>query len=222
MSPSYTLVGTPFSTFTRTIASALVFKGIQYEQKATAPHSELAYEHHPFGFIPCLVIKEDNRSLKLRESQAIIRYLDRIAPYPSLAVAGLEVPEKLWEFVSIIAAFGYKAVELQVVKIRVKSTDEGKESADECRAQIESSGGAEDLRTFFQHIESLREGKTPYLLGGNPTWPDFFLYPLVSDLLATPDADLAPAGIVAWAKAMESVKGINETLKGTLADGGRP
>lgn len=122
----------------------------------------------------------------------------------------------------MIAAFGYKAVELQVVKVRVKSTDEGKEPADECRAHIESSGGARDLRNFFQHMDALREGKTPYLLGENPSWPDFFLYPLVADLLSTPDADLAPPSIVAWAKAMESVKGIKETLKGTLADGGRP
>jgi len=223
MAPSYVVIGTPFSTFTRTITSALTFKQIPFEQKSTPPHSVLACEHHPFGFIPTLVITEDeNNSLNLRESQAIARYLDRIAPSPSLVEADLKVPEKLWEFVSMITAFGYKAVELQVVKERVKSINQGQELVNECRTRIESSGGAEGLRDFFQTINALREGKTPYLLGKNPTWPDFFLYPLVADLLATPDADLAPPSIVSWAKLMRSVNGIQETHEGTLADGGQP
>jgi glutathione S-transferase len=58
MSPSYTIVGTPFSTFTRTAASALNFKGIPFKQESTLPHTELARKHHPFGFIPSLVITE--------------------------------------------------------------------------------------------------------------------------------------------------------------------
>ncbi|KAG8719794.1 hypothetical protein FRC08_001981 [Ceratobasidium sp. 394] len=100
--------------------------------------------------------------------------------------------------------------------------DEGHESADECRARIEQSGGARDLRNFFRTLDELREGKGSFLLGNNPTWPDFFLYPLVSDLLATPDADLAPPSIISWANLMESVKGIKDTHSGTLAAGGRP
>lgn len=222
MSPSYTVIGTPFSTFTRTITSALSFKGIYFEQKATTPHTELARKHHPFGFLPVLVVTESSRSLNLCESQAIARYIDRIMPSPSLTDADLELPEKLWELVSIIAAFGFKAVELQVVKPRVRSIDEGQESAEECRARIESSGGAQYLREFFKIIDTLRSQEGPYLLGENPTWPDFFLYPLISDLLATPDADLAPSSIISWAGAMNVVKGIRETHKGTLADGGRP
>ncbi|KAG9124726.1 hypothetical protein FRC07_010461 [Ceratobasidium sp. 392] len=217
MSPSYAVIGTPFSTFTRTITSALTFKGTSFEQKPTLPHSDLASEHHPFGLIPALVITEDDKSLKLRESQAIARYLDRIAPSPSLVQADLELPEKLWELVSIIASTGFKVIEVQVVKPRVKSIDEGHESADECRARIEQSGGAQDLRNFFHTLDGLREGK-----GNDPTWADLFLYPLVSDLLATPDADLAPPSIVSWAKSMDSVKGIKETHSGTLAAGGRP
>lgn len=58
MNPSYVVIGTPFSTFTRAVTSALNFKEIPFEQKATLPHSELARKHHPFGFIPSLVITE--------------------------------------------------------------------------------------------------------------------------------------------------------------------
>ncbi|KAJ1310251.1 hypothetical protein OPQ81_006993 [Rhizoctonia solani] len=223
MSPSYIVIGTPFSTFTRTITSVLHYKGIPFQLESTTPHTELARKHHAFGFLPSLVITEGIDTISLGESQAIARYLDRVAPSPSLVDASqLRLPEKLWELVSIIAGLGFKSIEPGVVKPRLKSMDEGKESADACRARLESSGGVKGLRDFFQTLEIYKIGDGPYLLGENPTWPDFFLYPLVADLLATPDADLAPPSIVAWFKEMENVKGIKETHKGTLADGGRP
>ncbi|QRV86283.1 glutathione S-transferase [Ceratobasidium sp. AG-Ba] len=222
MSATYAVVGIPFSTFTRTITSALTFKGVPFEQKLAPPHSDLAREHNPFGLIPTLVITEDSVPLNLRESQAIARYLDRVIPSPSLVQVDLQIPEKLWELVSIIASIGFKTIEVQVVKPRVKSLDEGKESTDECRARIERSGGTQDLRQFFQTLDGLRKAGGLFLLGGNPTWPDFFLYPPVADLLATPDADLAPEWIHSWAKSMDSVKGIRDTHPGTLAAGGRP
>ncbi|CAE6525035.1 unnamed protein product [Rhizoctonia solani] len=222
MSPSYTVIGTPFSTFTRTITSALHYKGIPFEQEPAIPHTDLARKHHAFGFIPSLVITEQHDTFSLSESQAISRYIDRVAPSPSLVDAGLRLPEKLWELVSIIAGLGFRSVEPGVVKPRLKSMDEGKESADACRTRLESSGGVQSLRDFFKTLDTLKVGDGPYLLGKNPTWPDFFLYPLISDLLATPDADLAPQSIVIWFKEMENVKGIKETHRGTLADGGRP
>ncbi|KAG8748200.1 hypothetical protein FRC12_013892 [Ceratobasidium sp. 428] len=215
MTPSYTVIGTPFSTFTRTVASALTFKGIHFEQKSTPPHSDLAREHNPFGLIPTLVITEDDGSSFLRESQAIARYLDRIAPSPSLVQVDLKLPERLWELVSIIASTGFKAIEVQVVKPRVKSIDEGHQPA-------KHSGGARDLRNFFDTLNELRQDRGPFLLGSQPSWADLFLYPLVADLLATPDADLAPPSILSWAESMKTVKGIKETYSGTLAAGGRP
>jgi glutathione S-transferase len=100
---SHTLVGTPFSTFTRTTALALNHKSISFTQLETKPHEPLAKEHHPFGFLPTLVLPDGTR---LRESQAIARYIDRIAPEPSLQATSLDVPEKVFEFVSLCASFG--------------------------------------------------------------------------------------------------------------------
>ena len=104
--PIYTLIGTPFSTFTRTIALGLQYKGLQYNQIATVPHSEIASDCHPFGYLPTLIIHERNGSdrptiIKLSESQAILRYIDRIAPEPTLQLvegSGRLLPEKMWEF----------------------------------------------------------------------------------------------------------------------------
>lgn len=109
--PPYTIVGTPFSTFTRTITLGLQYKGLKYNQIATVPHSQVASESHPFGYLPTLIINKDDGSdgLKLSESQAIVRYLDRIAPEPTLQLVGgggQLLPEKMWEFVCLTASYG--------------------------------------------------------------------------------------------------------------------
>jgi glutathione S-transferase len=114
MSTPFTLIGTPYSTFTRTIALALQHKGLKYDQKATTPHSDLAKSHHPFGFLPTLVIHEiDGKKVDdilLRESHAIVRFIDRIAPEPSLHISAGDgravIEEKMWEMVSLIAFLG--------------------------------------------------------------------------------------------------------------------
>ena len=54
----YTLIGTPFSTFTRTIALGLQYKKLKYNQIATKPQTRIAQEAHPFGYLPTLVIHE--------------------------------------------------------------------------------------------------------------------------------------------------------------------
>lgn len=111
--PQFTVIGTPFSTFTRSITLALTYKGIAFEQDPVVPHSDTAYENHPFGFLPTLVIHEINGKkvdLKLRESQAIARYIDRIAPEPSLNIDDGDghalIAEQMWEFVSFAGAYG--------------------------------------------------------------------------------------------------------------------
>ena len=112
-SPPFTIIGTPFSTFTRSITLALAYKNIAFNQVRVAPHSDTAYENHPFGFLPTLIIHEiDGKKvdLKLRESQAIARYIDRFAPEPTLNIADGDghalIAEQMWEFVSFIGAHG--------------------------------------------------------------------------------------------------------------------
>lgn len=116
--PPLTVIGTPFSTFTRTITLALHYKGIPFNQVGVLPHTDIANEHHPFGFVPTLVIHEiDGKvvDLKLRESMAIALYLDRLAPQPSLRVSAgdrpdLIIEEQMWEFVSFVAGYGNRSL----------------------------------------------------------------------------------------------------------------
>ncbi|KAL4080010.1 hypothetical protein V8B97DRAFT_679749 [Scleroderma yunnanense] len=225
-SSSFTVIGTPFSTFTRTITLALHYKGLPFNQVRVLPHSDTAYDHHPFGFLPTLVIHEiegKTVDLKLRESMAIVRYLDRVAPQPSLCVlAGdghILIEEQMWEFVSFVAAYGFPAVENGVVKPRVALTDEGKLSDAEIRQQI--SGGVEKLRKFLSIIESAMS-PDGYVFGDKLSWADFFLYPLLADLNAIPERELLSERLLTWMALIDGLDAVKDTVAGTLSAGARP
>jgi len=219
---SYTIIGTPFSTFTRSITLGLRFKGISYQQLATTPHSDIAYKYHCFGFLPTLVIHEPGKAdVKLRESAAIVRYIDRIRPEPSLQVpAGeMDVPEKMWEFVSMAGSYGFPRVEGGCVKPRVKSIDEGKPSDAVLREQI--SEGVAILKDFLTHMEHLM-ASDGYVYGSHVTWADFFLFPLLADLRATPEGEVLSPRMVSWMKKMDELDAVKDTTEGTLSVGARP
>ncbi|QRV91473.1 glutathione S-transferase [Ceratobasidium sp. AG-Ba] len=223
--PEHTLIGTPFSTFTRTIAIALVEKGIPFKQIRTAPHSELADEFHPYGYVPILVIPRPNgKDVHLRESQAIAMYLDRIAPMPTLGLDETDtcLPEKMWEFVSLVVSFGYPAIKTGVVQPRVCGLDACKFTMTEIRQQIKQAGGLDNLKSFLTKIEQLFQPDGPYIFGSRVTWADAFLYPLIADLMAVPEGMFVSTRILKWAKTMELVEGVKQTFDGTLAARGRP
>ncbi|EJT99805.1 hypothetical protein DACRYDRAFT_23384 [Dacryopinax primogenitus] len=222
--PSYTIVGTPFSTFTRSITLGLQHKDIPYKQVATTPHSDVAYKNHPFGMLPTLIIHGiGNSDIYLCESQAIARYIDRVAPLPSLDLepgeAGIAVPEKMWEFVSLAGSQGFPAVEIKVVKHRVQAIDDGKPSDAELREHIKH--GVANLKLFLARMEALMAPEG-YVYGWKVTWADFFLFPLLSDLKATPEGEILSPRMLKWLAIMEELKAVKDTTAGTLSVGGRP
>ena len=73
----------PGSPFGRAVLAALEEKGIPYRFAAFAPQDIKASRHlalHPFGRIPIL----EHGDFRLYETQAILRYIDRVAPKPAL------------------------------------------------------------------------------------------------------------------------------------------
>ncbi|KAI6121170.1 hypothetical protein EDD16DRAFT_1210727 [Pisolithus croceorrhizus] len=221
----FTVIGTPFSTFTRTITLGLHYKGLPFSQIRVLPHSETADEYHPFGYLPTLAIEVNGRegTLKLRESNAIARYLDRVAPQPSLCICAGDghavIEEQMWEFVSMVASYGFPAVETGVVKPRVALSDEGKATDAEIRESIKP--GVERLRRFLTVIE---EAMSPegYVFGEKLSWADFFLYPLLADLRAIPESGVLSERMLAWMESMDKLEAVKATAPGTLSAGARP
>lgn len=221
----FTVIGTPFSTFTRTITLGLHYKCLPFNQIPVFPHSEIADEHHPFGYLPTLVIEARGRegTLKLRESLAIARYLDRVAPQPSLCIRPGDghalIEEQMWEFVSFVASYGFPAVEVGVVKPRVALSDEGKATDAEIRESIKP--GIERLHRFLTVIE---EAMSPggYVFGEKLSWADLFLYPLLADLRTIPESEVLSKRMLEWMELMDKLEAVRATAPGTLSVGARP
>jgi hypothetical protein len=76
----------PGSPFGRAVLAALEEKGASYRLSPVAPGTFQSPEHlarHPFGRVPVL----EHDGFSLYESQAILRYLDRVLPTPALTPA---------------------------------------------------------------------------------------------------------------------------------------
>lgn len=76
----------PGSPYGRSVLATLEEKGAAYRLQPVAPggfRNEPHLSRHPFGKVP--VIEHDG--FVLYETQAILRYLDRIIPHPPLAPA---------------------------------------------------------------------------------------------------------------------------------------
>src|ERR1700694_3242943 len=73
----------PGSPFGRAVLAALEEKGASYRLSPVAPGSFKSPEHmarHPFGRVPVL----EHGGFMLYETQAILRYLDRVLRAPAL------------------------------------------------------------------------------------------------------------------------------------------
>jgi glutathione S-transferase len=82
----FTVYSIPGSPYGRAVLAVLEEKGAAYTVAAVAPGTMKAEPHisrHPFGRIPVL----DHGDFRLYETQAILRYLDRILPAPPLTPA---------------------------------------------------------------------------------------------------------------------------------------
>src|ERR1700723_1009980 len=76
----------PGSPFGRAVLATLEEKGAPYRLSPVAPGTFKSPEHmarHPFGRVPVL----EHDGFRLYETQAILRYLDRVVPMPALTPA---------------------------------------------------------------------------------------------------------------------------------------
>lgn len=243
------VVGTPFSTFTRTITLGLHYKGIPFEQISTLPHSDVAREAHPYGYLPTLIIEGPaGKPTRLSESQAIVRYLDRVFPEPTLHFkpspisTGVQLEEKMWEVVSLTASFGkytlrpsklsasrdliiwfllntspgFPTIEVDVIKPHLKALKDGVSEREILDGNRE---GLSKITEFLDIIDQRTVPNARYLFGDQPTWADFYLYPLLADLRALPEWNLAvECRFEKWMKVMDSLDAVKKTFAGTLAD----
>ena len=99
----------PGSPFGRAALVALEEKGAQYRLIPVAPGSQRGPEHlsrHPFGRVPAL----EHGHFNLYETQAILRYIDRVCPAPALTPKQVEAAARMDQLMNICDWYLFQGV----------------------------------------------------------------------------------------------------------------
>lgn len=176
------------SSFGRSVLATLVEKGAAYRVQLVAGgtmRTETYRALHPFGRVPVL----EHGDFRLYETQAILRYLDRILPDPALIPAGPKraaVMDQVigigdwYLFQGVTAVIGFE----RIVKPRVfgGATDQ---------ARIE--GAMPQAHLAFETLSGIL-GKQPFLAGPDFTLADLMIGPQLAFLTMTPEWPLLTEG----------------------------
>src|ERR1700694_4822930 len=90
----------PGSPFGRAVLATLEEKGASYRLCPVAPGTLRSPEHmprHPFGRVPVL----EHNGFSLYESQAILRYLDRVLPAPALTPGDCKAAARMDQMMNV-------------------------------------------------------------------------------------------------------------------------
>jgi glutathione S-transferase len=177
----------PGSPFGRAVLMALEEKGAGYAFVPVAPATLRTLQHlarHPFGRVPVL----EHGSFRLCETQAILRYLERLLPRPALTPADGQAAARMDEAMNINDWYVFHGVGnvigfQRVVAPRVMGAkpDEAAIAAAMPRARFVFDGLATQL------------GRGPYFAGDAFTLADIMLAPQLDFLAQTPEWDTLTA-----------------------------
>ena len=191
----------PGSPYGRSVLATLEEKGATYRLAALAPGAHKAAEHlrrHPFGKMPAL----QHGDFGLYETQAILRYLDRILPSPPLTPTTPQAAARMDQAMNVCDHYLFSGVGnvigfQRVVGPRLMglTPDEG------VIAQVMAAA-----RTVFAELARLL-GDQAYFAGEAVSLADMMLAPQMDFLSQTPEwVELAGAraNLRAWLDRMNA------------------
>src|SRR5437868_14705668 len=176
-----TVYGIPGSPFLRSVEIALKEKRIDYHLHVMSPGETKSEEHlkrHPFGRIPAF----EHDGFALYETQAIIKYLDRIVPNPPLTPTDPRAFARMNQIIGIIEWYFFPKAAAPIAFQRIIGPKLLGLPTDE--API-----AEALpvaRTCFAELDRLL-GNNTYLTGDEVTIADIMLGAQLDLLVETPE-----------------------------------
>jgi len=191
----------PGSPFGRTVLATLEEKGAPYRLSPVAPGTFKSPEHlarHPFGRVPVL----EHDGFRLYETQAILRYLDRVLPTPALTPTDPRRAARMDQAMNINDWYLFQDVGNVIIFHRVIGPRLMGLKPDE--AAIEAA--MPKARQVFTELARLL-GEQSYFAGETLSLADLHLSPAVDFFTATPEwAELgAPhQNLVAWLARMEA------------------
>ena len=175
-----TLFGFNGSTFVRTVRCVLARKSISYNQ---VPVNVLEgetqepehLERHPFGKVPVL----DIDGMRLRETDAIVRYLEARDPEPPMFPKDAKERAKADENAALITNYGYDVVGGKNEEMRQSNLDQARKL----------------IRLILENKKD-----APFFSGDAPGFADYLLGPLIAYATMTEDgaAILSLDGMQDW------------------------
>ena len=208
----FTVHSHPGSPFGRSVMATLEEKGTPYRLARLTPKSPEHLALHPFGRIPIL----EHDGFRLYETQAILRYLDRVLPNPPLTPTDPRRAARMDQVMNIndwylFQGVGNVIIFHRVVGPRVMGTvpDE-----DAIKAAMPKA------HTVFDELARLL-GTQPYFAGDALSLADLLIAPAMAFFTLTPEWSLlgAPhANLVTWLANMQARTSIQATTWERLAE----
>ena len=198
----------PGSPFGRAALTALEEKGARYSFSPLAPGGLRSPEHlarHPFGRVPVL----EHDGFLLYETQAILRYLDRVLPNPALTPADPRRAARMDQVMNVNDWYLFQGVANVIVFHRVVGPRVMGLAPDE--AAIEAT--MPKARAVFEELARLLGGQS-FFTGETMTLADLLVVPHLGLFSLAPEwsALVAPhKNLVAWLARMEARPSLQAT-----------
>src|SRR5579885_272611 len=178
---SFTVHSIPGSPFGRAVLVTLIEKSAPFRFVGVEPRSMKSEPHlslHPFGRVPVL----EHDGFRLYETQAILRYLDRVLPAPALTPADPRVAARMDQILGICDWYLHQGVNnvigfQRIVRPRVLGLpcDEAAIAEAMPRAQV-----------VFGELSRLL-GTSPYLAGQHVSLADIVVASQMDFIAQTPE-----------------------------------
>jgi glutathione S-transferase len=176
LAPKIEILGAPQSVYVRATLLALEEKGAPYRVTPAAPHSPQALALNPFGKIPAM----RRGALTLFESRAIIAYVDRAFPGPSLMPDEAIAAAKTEQWISAVNTSVFPSV---IGYMQANAMPKG---PDGHRDEAAISAALPTLRAV---IEILNQAVgSAHLAGPDFSLADIYLMPIMGYLVMFPES----------------------------------
>lgn len=186
----HSVLGSPYG---RAVFATLEEKGAAYRLASVAPGTHKSEPHmsrHPFGRVPVL----EHDGFSLYETQAILRYLDRVIPAPPLTPTDPRAAARMDQVMNICDWYLFQGVNNVIGFQRIIKPRLLGQPADEAAV----AQAMPQARTVFNELSRLLGGKH-YFAGDDVSLADLMIAPQVDFLSQTPEwTALATANLVSW------------------------
>jgi glutathione S-transferase len=203
----------PGSPFGRSVLATLEEKGASYRLAALAPgdaKSSAHLERHPFGRVPTLT----HEGIVLYETQAILRYLDRVLPEPPLTPGDAKQAARMDQVMNISDWYLFQGVCNVIIFQRIVGPQFFGTATDEAAI----ARAMPQARTVIAELSRLL-GEQPFMAGEKLSLADLQAGPQASFLSLTPEwAELTfgHPNLVAWTERLEARRSFTSTTMAEL------